>query len=61
MSEAIRVPDDSGIQELWNTFKKTGDAKSREGLILHYSPLVKFVAGRMGTFRCAVRPLLAPR
>lgn len=48
MNEAIREPDDAGIQELWNTFKTTGDAAAREGLILHYSPLVKFVAGRMG-------------
>lgn len=48
MSEATREPDDNGVQELWTNFKDTGDAKAREGLILHYSPLVKFVAGRMG-------------
>ena len=29
-------------------FKKTGDAALRERLILHYSPLVKYVAGRVG-------------
>jgi RNA polymerase sigma factor for flagellar operon FliA len=48
MSEATREPDDHSIQDLWTQFKDTGDAKAREGLILHYSPLVKFVAGRMG-------------
>jgi len=49
MSEAIREPDqDKGVPDLWTQFKDTGDAKAREGLILHYSPLVKFVAGRMG-------------
>ena len=48
MSEATQERDDNGVPELWATFKKNGDAKAREGLILHYSPLVKFVAGRMG-------------
>jgi len=48
MSEAKKERDDNGVRELWATFKKNGDAKAREGLILHYSPLVKFVAGRMG-------------
>ena len=49
MSEATREPDqDNGVPDLWTQFKDTGDAKAREGLILHYSPLVKFVAGRMG-------------
>jgi len=32
----------------WRRFKEEGDERSREGLILHYSPLVKFVAGRVG-------------
>ncbi len=49
MSDPTRGPDqDSGVQDMWTQFKDTGDAKAREGLILHYSPLVKFVAGRMG-------------
>lgn len=37
------------LQELWAEFKATGDERAREGLILHYSPLVKFVAGRVGS------------
>lgn len=36
------------IAALWERFKSTGDEYARERLILHYSPLVKFVAGRVG-------------
>jgi RNA polymerase sigma factor for flagellar operon FliA len=36
------------LRELWEKFKTTGDATTRERLILHYSPLVKYVAGRVG-------------
>lgn len=36
------------LQDLWESYKATGDERAREGLILHYSPLVKFVAGRVG-------------
>lgn len=39
---------EEGIRELWRTFKDTGDTAVRERLILHYAPLVKFVAGRVG-------------
>jgi RNA polymerase sigma factor FliA len=38
----------AALQELWREFKRTGDLKLRERLILHYSPLVKYVAGRVG-------------
>ncbi len=44
----MHEPTEDHIQELWSSFKATGDEKAREGLILHYSPLVKFVAGRVG-------------
>ncbi len=40
------APDE--VSGLWERFKATGDERAREGLILHYSPLVKFVAGRVG-------------
>ena len=33
---------------LWEEFKQSGDQQLRERLILHYSPLVKYVAGRVG-------------
>ncbi|HWA68141.1 MAG TPA: RNA polymerase sigma factor WhiG [Mycobacteriales bacterium] len=39
---------DAALAELWRDFKATGDQALRERLILHYSPLVKYVAGRVG-------------
>ncbi|MFQ5554548.1 MAG: FliA/WhiG family RNA polymerase sigma factor [Acidimicrobiia bacterium] len=49
MTEAIRVPEraEEELQELWEGFKSTADGAARDGLILHYSALVKFVAGRL--------------
>ncbi|MGA9594653.1 MAG: FliA/WhiG family RNA polymerase sigma factor [Acidimicrobiia bacterium] len=35
------------LHDLWNDFKENADPAAREGLILHYSALVKFVAGRL--------------
>jgi RNA polymerase sigma factor for flagellar operon FliA len=37
------------LRELWSRYKKKGDEKARERLVLAYSPLVKFVAGRMSS------------
>jgi RNA polymerase sigma factor for flagellar operon FliA len=50
MSDRIRAPEpsDSELEGFWERFKQNGDQRAREGLILHYSPLVKFVAGRLG-------------
>jgi len=39
---------EEALRELWQRYKKTGDSDLRERLILHYSPLVKYVAGRVG-------------
>jgi RNA polymerase sigma factor for flagellar operon FliA len=36
------------LRDLWIDFKATGEQALRERLILHYSPLVKYVAGRVG-------------
>jgi len=36
------------LDELWSAFKSTGERRLRDQLILHYSPLVKYVAGRVG-------------
>ena len=49
MSEATRVHErgESELNDLWKRFKSTGDSISRDGLIIHYAPLVKFVAGRL--------------
>ncbi|WP_314177021.1 RNA polymerase sigma factor WhiG [Streptomyces winkii] len=40
-------PGHSALDELWRSYKATGDERLREQLILHYSPLVKYVAGRV--------------
>jgi RNA polymerase sigma factor for flagellar operon FliA len=37
----------SALDALWRSYKGTGDGRLREQLILHYSPLVKYVAGRV--------------
>ncbi|MEE8331740.1 MAG: RNA polymerase sigma factor WhiG [Acidimicrobiia bacterium] len=51
MTDRTHVPEarpQEEIVELWERFKKSAEPEAREGLILHYSPLVKFVAGRVG-------------
>jgi RNA polymerase sigma factor for flagellar operon FliA len=40
--------NDAALRALWERFKSTGDPAVRERLILHYPPLVKYVAGRVG-------------
>lgn len=35
------------VEEAWKSFKRSGDRTSREALLLHYAPLVKYVAGRL--------------
>jgi RNA polymerase sigma factor FliA len=40
--------DDSGeVQHLWEQYKSNPTQANRDKLILHYSPLVKYVAGRV--------------
>ena len=41
-----KTEDTSG---LWQEYRKTGDRAVRDRLILTYAPLVKFVAGRLGS------------
>jgi RNA polymerase sigma factor FliA len=48
MTEATQGPETTKVDALWERFKDTADAGARERLILHYSPLVKYVAGRVG-------------
>src|SRR5258707_8028835 len=44
----IRVDESAAdIAELWRDYKEGGASDARERLILQYSPLVKFVAGRV--------------
>jgi RNA polymerase sigma factor for flagellar operon FliA len=40
-------PDDT--QALWHEYKRSGDRAVRDRLILTYAPLVKYVAGRLGS------------
>jgi len=39
----------SEINEQWRLYKENGDSNARDRLILAYSPLVKYVAGRMSS------------
>ena len=52
VSDSELAPDPAeaaaALRELWEGFKASADPQLRERLILHYSPLVKYVAGRVG-------------
>jgi RNA polymerase sigma factor for flagellar operon FliA len=37
------------LRDLWRRYKGNGDERSRERLVVAYSPLVKYVAGRMAS------------
>ncbi len=37
------------LQDLWRRYKSANDERARERLVVAYSPLVKYVAGRMGS------------
>ncbi|HEV2994169.1 MAG TPA: RNA polymerase sigma factor WhiG [Acidimicrobiia bacterium] len=46
------MPDDDAaavVAELWQEYQRDATHEVRERLILHYSPLVKFVAGRVAS------------
>ncbi|MEX1263687.1 MAG: RNA polymerase sigma factor WhiG [Actinomycetota bacterium] len=47
----ITIPPhvDDELGRHWHGFKSTGETESREKLILHYAPLVKYVASRVAT------------
>ncbi len=53
MAQRVRTPQDDQAREaldrLWHTYKETGAQASRDELIVHYSPLVKYVASRVAT------------
>jgi len=46
LSDVTRADE---TQELWLEYRRTGDQKLRDRLILTYAPLVKYVAGRLGS------------
>ena len=39
--------DAADLSEVWATYQATGGRALRDQLVLHYSPLVKYVAGRV--------------
>jgi RNA polymerase sigma factor for flagellar operon FliA len=48
---SVTIPPhvDDELGQHWHRFKSTGDDDAREKLILHYAPLVKYVASRVAT------------
>ena len=49
VSDGKMPEEDKEINELWRRYKQDADPAARDRLILTYAPLVKYVAGRMGT------------
>jgi RNA polymerase sigma factor FliA len=48
--ELVTVSDaEPDITQLWEEYKSTGSRDVRDQLIVHYSPLVKYVAGRVAS------------
>jgi RNA polymerase sigma factor FliA len=50
-AKTVRIPPavDEELMSRWDVFKETGDRDAREKLILHYAPLVKYVASRVAS------------
>lgn len=44
---AVDVSRVERVEELWTVYKREPDRQTRDRLILHYSPLVKYVASRV--------------
>ncbi|MGB6057641.1 MAG: RNA polymerase sigma factor WhiG [Microthrixaceae bacterium] len=40
-------PTETELADLWSDYKSNATSKKRDALIVHYSPLVKYVAGRV--------------
>jgi RNA polymerase sigma factor for flagellar operon FliA len=49
VSATVPPQVDEALAIVWHGFKSTGDVDARERLILHYAPLVKYVATRVAT------------
>ena len=46
-AEPVTTDDGRPLTEVWERYKAEGATEDRDALILHYSPLVKYVAGRV--------------
>jgi RNA polymerase sigma factor FliA len=49
VSATVPPQVDDALAAIWHAFKSTADVDARERLILHYAPLVKYVASRVAT------------
>lgn len=47
VAEQEAAENAANLSRLWRDYKTTGDRAHRDRLILHYAPLVKYVAGRV--------------
>lgn len=47
MQKETNVQKETNINELWREYKNNNCQDTRDRLILHYSPLVKYIAGRI--------------
>lgn len=43
------LTDPTGIGDTWEEYKRTADRRLRDHLLVHYTPLVRYVASRVGT------------
>jgi RNA polymerase sigma factor for flagellar operon FliA len=43
----VDTDDSAAVSQLWADYKASGEREARDRLIVHYSPLVKYVAGRV--------------
>ena len=43
---------DENEQEYWVEYKKTSSPQIREAIVIKYTPLVKYAAGRIHTAHC---------
>jgi RNA polymerase sigma factor FliA len=55
------LDEPSSVERLWEEFKLKASADARERLILHYAPLVKYVAGRVSGDRLSLVDTLEDR
>ena len=46
-SATAETTEEDGVNGVWSEFKRTGARELRNQLIEHYSPFVKYVAGRV--------------
>jgi RNA polymerase sigma factor for flagellar operon FliA len=49
VSSTVPPQVDDALAIIWHAYKSTEDGDARERLILHYAPLVKYVASRVAT------------